>query len=80
MVLIRKEIYLPKVNNKHFSTVELQWLDLQGLFSLPDKNLFLGSYGPIYETSVIKFLHYVSMLLFSFSVFSSRLSIKMKLK
>ena len=26
-------------------------------FTLPDKNSFLGSYDPIYETSVVKFLH-----------------------
>ena len=44
---------------------------------MPDKNSYLGPYGPIYETSVVKFLHicfyavifsiYVFMLLLYFS-------------
>ena len=28
-----------------------------GSFTLPDWNFFLGPSGPIYETSVVKFLH-----------------------
>ena len=36
MVLISKEIYLAKVNNKHFSTEELQWLEPSLLVTLTD--------------------------------------------
>ena len=31
--------------------------DPDGLFILPDKNSFLAPYGPISETSVVKFVH-----------------------
>ena len=40
-----------------------------GSFTLPKKNGFLGPYGPIYKTSVVKFL---------FSVFSDQWSLKIE--
>lgn len=46
------------------STVELQLHEPWRLTYLPDKNSFLGPYGPIYETSVVRFWIYVFMLLF----------------
>ena len=38
-------------------TVELQWLDPDGSFTLPGRSMFLGPYDPIYETSGVKFQH-----------------------
>ena len=46
-------------------------LNPDGYFTLPDWNLFSGPYSPIYETSVVKFLHLNDVLyaVFYFSVF-----------
>ena len=41
---------------QNFNRVELSGSNPVGSFTLPDKNLSLGSYGPIYETSVVKLL------------------------
>ena len=47
-----------------------------GSFTLPDQNLFLGPYDPIYETSLVKFLHlYAHAVIFIFYL-SDRRSLK----